>query len=50
MVPKAGKNGHVEPWTIGDAATSAGLSQTSLVSAAANLEMASTTAYEVGRS
>ncbi|MEV0637655.1 DUF3052 family protein [Streptomyces sp. NPDC050619] len=24
MVPKAGKNGHVKPWTSGDAATSAG--------------------------
>ena len=34
LTPKAGRDGHVEPSDIGDAARTAGLSQTSTVSAA----------------
>jgi hypothetical protein len=34
LTPKAGRNGHVEPSDIGEAAPTAGLSQTSTVSAA----------------
>jgi len=35
LTPKAGRDGHVEPSDIGEAAPTAGLSQTSSVSAAA---------------
>jgi len=34
ITPKAGRDGHVEPYDIADAAVSAGLSQTSSISAA----------------
>ncbi|GLW07901.1 hypothetical protein Misp01_30310 [Microtetraspora sp. NBRC 13810] len=34
LTPKAGRNGHVEPSDIGEDATTAGLSQTSSISAA----------------
>ncbi|GAA1573950.1 DUF3052 domain-containing protein [Actinomadura kijaniata] len=34
LTPKAGRDGHVEPSDIGDAATSAGLTQTKSISAA----------------
>ncbi len=34
LTPKAGRDGHVEPTDIGEAATTAGLSQTSSISAA----------------
>jgi hypothetical protein len=36
LTPKAGREGHVEPSDIGEAAPTAGLSQTSTVSAARN--------------
>ncbi|MGZ4597127.1 MAG: DUF3052 domain-containing protein [Actinomycetes bacterium] len=36
LTPKAGRDGHVEPGDIGDAAPTAGLHQTSSVSAAAD--------------
>jgi hypothetical protein len=36
LTPKAGRDGHVEPSDIGEAAPTAGLSQTSSVSAAAD--------------
>jgi hypothetical protein len=36
LTPKAGREGHVEPGDIGDAAPTAGLHQTSSVSAAAD--------------
>ncbi len=36
LTPKAGRDGHVEPSEIGEAAPTAGLSQTSTVSAGKN--------------
>jgi len=36
LTPKAGRDGHVEPGDIGDAAPTAGLHQTSIISAAAD--------------
>jgi hypothetical protein len=36
LTPKAGRSGHVEPGEIGDSAPTAGLHQTSSISAAAD--------------